>query len=178
MKEKEKVISPEKLKELLIYDGGTGQLFWKEEARAGFKNSMIVHHAGDIAGGSRKDGRRVVRVGGILFMSYRVAWALYYGDWPKGEIDHINGITSDDRIENLRDVTRSVNQQNIKKAMANKKSSKLLGVYKDNRKKKKKWRSSIMTNGVEKYLGLFSTEAEAHAAYIKEKRKMHDGCTI
>jgi hypothetical protein len=41
-----------------------------------------------------------------------LAWALYYGEWPKQTIDHINGIRGDNRIENLRDVSMKTQQQN------------------------------------------------------------------
>lgn len=43
---------------------------------------------------------------------HRVAWFLYYGKWPEKCIDHINGDRSDNRIENLRDVSHSENSLN------------------------------------------------------------------
>ena len=44
-------------------------------------------------------------------MIHRAAWALFYGRWPK-EIDHLNGNKTDNRIENLREVSRGENDQN------------------------------------------------------------------
>jgi len=42
---------------------------------------------------------------------HRAAWALFYGRWPT-EIDHLNGNKTDNRIENLREVSRGENDQN------------------------------------------------------------------
>lgn len=46
------------------------------------------------------------------FFVHRVIWLLSHGSWPVGEIDHANRIKADNRIENLRDVTRSENERN------------------------------------------------------------------
>lgn len=171
-------VTPEYLRSILRYEPETGRLYWKHESRGGFKNSVLIHLEGDEAGCTRKDGRRVVRVCGRLFMSYRVAWAIYYGVWPDLEIDHINGDRTDDRLENLRSVSRQVNQQNLRFTQVGKSSSCLLGVYLDKRKSVKKWRSSITVNGRQISLGYFLTEKEAHEAYLSAKRKAHKGCTI
>ena len=42
---------------------------------------------------------------------HRIAWALVYGRFPK-QIDHLNGIKTDNRLENLREVTMSENDEN------------------------------------------------------------------
>ena len=44
-------------------------------------------------------------------LMHRAAWALFYGRWPS-EIDHLNGIKTDNRLCNLREVSRSENNQN------------------------------------------------------------------
>ena len=46
------------------------------------------------------------------YMAHRVAWALHHNKWPKHTIDHINRDGTDNRIENLRDVTQAINNSN------------------------------------------------------------------
>ena len=94
--------------------------------------------------------------------SHRVIWSMHYGDWPAGQIDHINGIRTDNRITNLRVVT---NQENAKN-MAMKKSNKsgVTGVYWN--KKAKKWRAAIMIAGKDHHLGFFSNIEDAAAVRL------------
>jgi hypothetical protein len=168
----------EEVAEQLEYKADSGELFWKKEARGGFKNSVVMHRPGEKAGCARPDGRIVVRINGNLYMRYRISWLLATGAWPVGEIDHINGDSADDRLSNLRDVPRQVNQQNIRSALGTKKSTNMLGVYKNKPGRAKPWRAAISDQGKQVYLGAFDTEEEAHEAYLKAKRTLHAGCTI
>lgn len=43
------------------------------------------------------------------FKLHILAWFLYFGSWPTNEIDHINNIPNDNRIDNLRVVDREEN---------------------------------------------------------------------
>ena len=77
------------------------------------------------------------------------------------EIDHINGIKDDNRICNLRSVTRQQNMFNTKaKGYSWHKAS-------------NKWKARIMVNHKDIHLGLFNTEDEAREAYINAKEKLH-----
>lgn len=101
---------------------------------------------------------------------------IVHGAIPDGlEIDHINGDESDNRICNLRLATKSENQQNKRRPRKDNKAG-LLGVCWFERAKK--WRAQITVNGECKYLGLYVTPEEAHAAYLTAKRELHQGCTI
>ena len=51
---------------------------------------------------------------GKLFPQHRVIWLLANGDWPKGEIDHIDGDKLNNDPANLRDVSRAENARNLK----------------------------------------------------------------
>lgn len=168
-----------RIRDLLEYCPDTGVFTWKHEKRTGFNNSALMHAAGGIAGTPRKaDGRIVIRLEGKTYLGYRLAWAWMTGRWPLEEIDHIDGDSTNDRFVNLREAGRRKNQENIRKAQACKKSSSFLGVYANKKGRTKPWRAAITHDGRQKCLGYFMTEAEAHTAYIAEKRILHEGCTI
>ena len=104
---------------------------------------------------------------------HRIAWLYVYGCWPNNHIDHINGNPDDNSIENLRDVSRKVNLQNMRKATKSSKTG-ILGVSES----AGRFRASIRIDGKAKYLGSFDDAKTAHAAYIDAKRKYHEGCTL
>ena len=97
-----------------------------------------------------------------------------HGEWPADEVDHINGDSTDNRLCNLRSVSREVNQENIRRAKRNSKTG-LLGVM---HTRGGKYRSAIRVRGVFHHLGHFDTAEQAHAAYVEAKRRLHEGCTL
>lgn len=173
------VIGFEEVSRLVRYNAYTGKLYWINDARCGFGKSVVSHLSGDEAGTPRaSDGRFVVRLDGKLYLRYRVAWLLEYGCWPSLEVDHIDGDPTNDKIENLRLASRTLNQENIRAPIASKKSSAYLGVYANKAGRSMPWIAKISSGGKEKYLGAFSTEEEAYSAYVDAKRVIHKGCTI
>lgn len=92
--------------------------------------------------------------------AHRVVWMLHYGEWPKECIDHINGIRTDNRIENLRGVSKRVNLKNSKRRVDNKTG--VTGVSFD--ANRCRYNASIRINGKDVYLGRFKTLDEAAAA--------------
>jgi len=127
---------------------------------------------GGIAGGLKR-GYVAISLYGVYFSAHRLAWLYMTGEWPKGMIDHINGDRADNRFENLRDVSRSVNNQNQKRAHRTSVTG-LLGV----KPKGNFFESYINLDKKRLYLGRYRTAQEAHAAYLKKKREIHEGCTI
>jgi hypothetical protein len=115
-----------------------------------------------------------VNVDGRLYGEHAVIWCWCTGDWPAGLIDHRNGVRSDNRIDNLRDATRRINQQNLRRARSDNKTG-LLGVTvaRDGTPQ-----AHIRINGRQTYLGRFPTQEAAHAAYLNAKRDCHEGCTL
>jgi len=172
-------LTADHLRELVDYCQETGQFFWKNEIRVGFHKSAVGHRKGDKAGTARKsDGRNIIRVEGRTYLGYRLAWLWMVGRWPIGEIDHIDGNPVNDCFSNLREVSRGINQQNLRRALKNKKSSEFLGVFANKPGRRHLWRAAISLDGKQKYLGSFLTEDEAKDAYLTAKRELHAGCTL
>jgi hypothetical protein len=116
-----------------------------------------------------------VRIDKVMYKVHRIIWAMHYGEPGESSIDHINGITTDNRIENLRLVTVMENQQNQRKPRVDNKLG-LLGVSWN--KTRKKYVAQIRINGVVKFLGGYEDPMQAHQAYLLAKRKNHSACTI
>lgn len=159
-------LTAQQLRELLNYNPDTGEFSWCY-SRVGAKK-------GAVAGTGRPDGYKSIFVTGFRYLAHRLAWLHSYGEWPTGQIDHINGIKSDNRISNLRDVSCSVNHQNKRAARSDNKASGLLGVFKNHGR----WSARLEVEGKKINLGSFSTPEEAHAAYLCGKRLHHPGNTL
>lgn len=61
----------------------------------------------------------------VNFYAHRIAWLLYYGEWPDCYVDHLNGDACDNSIENLREHSL-FNNRNIPQKVS--KNSVILGV--------------------------------------------------
>jgi hypothetical protein len=107
---------------------------------------------------------------------HRLIWTICNGEIPEGfDVDHMNGNRADNKIQNLRLVTRQGNNQNLQSSKSNSKTKLLGSCF---HKASKKFRSQIMEDGKYKHLGLFDTALEAHNAYLKRKREVHETCQI
>lgn len=93
---------------------------------------------------------------------HRVVWALHYGSWPSGEIDHIDGNRLNNRIENLRIASAGENQRNQRLHRNNTSGHVGVSWYKPY----SKWRATIgLGNGRSKHLGYFDRVEDAAAAW-------------
>src|SRR5690625_141302 len=105
--------TPEELRQLLRYEPETGKLYWKPRPEDSFATiraarSWNSKHAWQEAFlNSCPAGYRKSYVKNINMSAHRVAWAIYYGEWPEESIDFINNVKKDVRIANLRSATNS-----------------------------------------------------------------------
>lgn len=153
--------TPKDLRKVLRYDPQTGKLFWRERDvsmfRDGYRdakgncNNWNARYSGNEACNALSKGYLIGSVFGKRLKAHRVAWAIYYGEWPSHQIDHINGVRNDNRIENLRDVMSSENQKNMKTPSRN--TAGHIGVYAHNGK----WRAKIKNL----HIGVFDSIDEA-----------------
>lgn len=97
--------------------------------------------AGEEAGYPNNIGYRQVMLGCKIYSVHRIAWALYHGEQPNGEVDHINGDRADNRLCNLRLATSSQNNQTRRLSTRNKTGVK--GVFRVKWNKKTRWRVAI-----------------------------------
>ena len=108
-------------------------------------------------------------------------WFFVHGSWPKNDIDHKNGIKQDNTPDNLRDVSKTVNNQNKRRPRQDKIENTPLGVtylWFLKKPKTRKYRAAISVGNRDILLGRFHTADEAHQCYLEAKRKLHEGCTI
>lgn len=144
----------------LDYDPETGVLRWKTRSRG--------RKIGDVAGTACVGRYRQIKVLNRRYPSHRVIWLIVHGEWPVGQIDHINRCPSDNRICNLRDVTQAKNKAN--KGMLSNNTLGFKGIARNYGRKP--WKAQIWHGG-SIHLGSFDTREEAHAAYLNAYREIH-----
>lgn len=162
------LVTQARLKELYHYNEGTGE-FTRLFSRCN------ANKAGILVSKKTEAGYFRLWIDGRLYMRHRLAWLYVYGEFPAGQIDHINGIRDDNRIANLRDATPAINAQNTRGPRRDS-STGLRGVVWS--KRERKYLAHIYVNKRSRYLGRFETAESAYAAYLTAKRELHPGCTI
>ena len=165
MAKNDHLLTAEFVRSALHYDPETGAI-----TRASSAGNRL---GGTVASSVSCGGYLRVSISGSRVLCHRLAFLWMTGHWPCGVIDHINGIKTDNRWANLRDVSHSVNCQNQRRAKC-RTASGMLGVYllKDRPK------AAIFVDGKQIHLGTFDTKEQAYAAYVEAKRRLHEGCTI
>ncbi len=153
------MLTYEYLNRILAYDPETGIIRW-------VKN-------GKIAGWSDPEngGRISIRIDKKLYLAHRVAWFLYYGEWPSQLIDHENRDPTDNRISNLRPSDQSENLCNRGPQKNNSCGYKGIWLHKPTGR----WTGRIQKNGKSRHLGYHDTAEEAHEAYKKAAEELHGG---
>ncbi|HGL4259607.1 HNH endonuclease [Burkholderia vietnamiensis] len=162
-------LTQDRLHQVLSYDPVAGSFVWLE-------STSNRAPAGAIAGTMQPNGYLRITIDGVRMYAHRLAWFYVYGKWPSGDIDHIDGVRTNNAINNLRDVPRGVNMQNQRRARSNNRTSGLLGVTWHARRHR--WSAQIQVDGKRKGIGYFDDAETAHQAYLAAKRKLHAGCSI
>jgi hypothetical protein len=146
-----------RLREVLAYDPETGDFTW----RVGVPGRVM-----GAVGSPDEKGYLRICIDGRTYRNHRLAFLYMTGAWPPDQIDHTNGIVTDNRWINLRPATNSENGANA-------------GVQKNNRlgfrgvrRWRQKYRARISHNGRTIDLGLYATAEKAAAAYQEAAQRL------
>lgn len=173
-------MTQDELKKLVNYNQHTGVFIWLERSEITHRKYMssdsrhsLSHstklwnsrNAGSVVG-SNSNGYREVRIKDRSYRLHSLAWLYCYGYMPQ-QVDHINGLRSDNRITNLRNVDQSINTKNAARRKDN--TSGFTGVYFF--KRLNKWAAKIVSEGRQIHVGCFDTPEEANKARKNELYK-------
>lgn len=145
---------------LRYFEYKDGLLYWKESTS---KRAKV----GKIAGYKNWCGYYVVSLHGVKYRAHRIIWLLAHGYWPENYIDHIDGNTGNNSIENLREVSQQCNLRNCKVSKNN--TSGVSGVSFN--KTLGYWTASIKNMYVDDHLGYFKTKIDAVKARYNAELK-------
>lgn len=149
------------LPRLVRYDPDTGAFTWlPREAVTAKHKSWNTLRAGKPAFDTFEPSNGYLRgtVLGRRLYAHRTAFAFIHGRWPAGDIDHINGIRTDNRAVNLREVSRAENCRN--RRIDPRTPDGVMGIFKSFGK----WQAQIGYGGKTRYIGRYATKDEAVAA--------------
>ena len=158
----------EELNALFRYDLNTYELFWREREISSFKGTSKERtgknwnrrYANKPVGCiDTTNGYIKFRFEKKGYFAHRIIYRMNFGEWPD-QVDHINGVRTDNRIDNLRNVSDAENRRNMKRASNN--TSGATGVFWHSQAKK--WVAQIWKERICYNLGLFSSFEDAVSA--------------
>jgi len=122
---------------------------------------------GKKVGSINRQGYLMVWMFGSNHCAHRFAWLLHYGEFPAGDIDHINQLKTDNRIENLRSVSREENARNCPMRSDNKSGK--VGVFYYARDGV--WVAKISHGGKQITIGHYKAKDDAVSARIDAEKR-------
>jgi len=152
-------LTAERVRAALHYEPCTGVLTWRED-----RGSIAE---GQVAGCLTSEGYICIQLDSKKYQAHRLAWLSTYGEWPPEQLDHTNGVRTDNRIVNRRAVSATGNGQN--QAMPASNTSGVLGVSWV--PAKNKWRAQIRVDGRVQHIGLFTNKEDAALARLSASTK-------
>jgi hypothetical protein len=154
------------LKDEIFYNPETGEFFRNKD---GYQN---IFKKGDVAGGVVIRGNKkywTICIGKKIYYGHRLAWLYMTGEFPKSQVDHIDGNGLNNKYENLRDVSHAENAQNRKLDPRNKSGKNAVSFCKQT----KKWGVNMTINGKKIWLGRHKNKS--HAEFISHAAKLWFG---
>lgn len=160
MRRKKPLPPIERLREVFTYDPVSGEVTRK--LKTGRRDAL-----GPV---TTLSGTGYLQAGldGHCILLHRVAFALYYGRWPEGEVDHEDGDGFNNSMLNLRECTRLENSQNVTRHSDNRAGALGVTLLKTGR-----FHARIHHKGRTRSLGTHRCPTAAHFAYLKAKRELH-----
>lgn len=152
-------LSHASLHQQLTYNKKSGEFHWRVD---GPRSSSPKK--GSRAGRQRVDGYIDLRVNKRLYLEHRLAWFYIKGFWPDSQLDHKNGVRNQNFFKNLRQATKSQNQQNTQGHKSRR--SEFKGVHRRILASGIVWRATIKHEHTVYNLGHFQDELEAHFVYL------------
>lgn len=131
-----KITDEELIRTSIDYNPETGEFKWKltrpseHFSTPSSEKRWYTLFAGKAIDGLTSCGRTkyvVIRVNGRKFKAHRVAWYLVHGEWPQECVDHIDGDGINNKINNLRSVSKLENSRNSRLSKSN--TSSVNGVH-------------------------------------------------
>jgi len=153
-------------KALDVFEYREGALYWKK-VNPQCKVVKVGDEAGMVAT-LKGDKYRRLFIDGYQYLTHRVIYLMHYGHIPK-VLDHIDGNSLNNKIENLRPASLSENAMNAKAKSTNSSGMKNVYWY----EKYKKWLVKITFNKKEKFLGYFEDKELAELVSIEARNKFH-----
>jgi hypothetical protein len=134
-------------------------------------NGTLIHKTtrrggkqkGSVAGSPHNAGYLQITIDGNKYLIHRLVWLWHFGKFPK-QLDHINRIRSDNRIENLRECSYSQNHGN--RSLQSNNTSGAKGVFLD--KRDNVWMVSVAGE----YIGRFKSKSDAIKSYDEKAKEI------